>query len=424
MELEAELAAVKALILPGLNHGESLRRYYLDWFPAQEIASWLGGCSGPEEQNAFQRREFSFTLGDGDGAERFLRYLSYDDAAGLKADLVRMTPLRYEIGAVYDACPRDRHRRMSKLEPTERELVFDVDLDVYAPVMALGQSGADPTIAFTEDPLQACAQHWIFIEAAVTVLERTLRDDFGFQHILWVFSGRRGVHAWVCDLRARQLSDEARAAIVEYLQYRAPVTAVGSGVAPSFTSRSSTAALHPSLRKAAEILMPFMDRFLEQRPGIWLDEQALETLLAPCPDPRVRETLARSLRRSRSSDSASVVWRNALHRLEDKPLDATAAYHVVLQLLYPRLDVNVTRQRTHLLKGPFSVHPKTNCICVPFAADRVSSFRPDRDVPQLVPLVTGDADSQQQMQASLAVMQALVAEQRSGGSARRAGDCI
>jgi DNA primase catalytic subunit len=35
---------------------------------------------------------------------------------------------------------------------------------------------------------------------------------------MWVFSGRRGVHCWVSDARARQMSLSARKSIVSYLE--------------------------------------------------------------------------------------------------------------------------------------------------------------------------------------------------------------
>jgi DNA primase catalytic subunit len=47
-------------------------------------------------------------------------------------------------------------------------------------------------------------------------VDASLRDDFGFQHLLWVYSGRRGVHCWVCDTKARRLTNEQRTSVAEF----------------------------------------------------------------------------------------------------------------------------------------------------------------------------------------------------------------
>lgn len=62
-----------------------------------------------------------------------------------------------------------------------------------------------------------CSRCWKFMYLAYLVLKRSLAEDFGFTNILWVFSGRRGIHAWVSDERARFMRNEVRAAVTQYL---------------------------------------------------------------------------------------------------------------------------------------------------------------------------------------------------------------
>ena len=43
-------------------------------------------------------------------------------------------------------------------------------------------------------------------------------ETFGFQHLLWVYSGRRGIHCWISDPAALDLNDDQRRSLVVFLE--------------------------------------------------------------------------------------------------------------------------------------------------------------------------------------------------------------
>ncbi len=67
-------------------------------------------------------------------------------------------------------------------------------------------------------------------------------EDFGFTSIAWVYSGRRGVHCWVCDPKAKMLTLDLRSAVAEYINVERKKQ---QGDAISFLQLPRT--LHPAL---------------------------------------------------------------------------------------------------------------------------------------------------------------------------------
>ncbi|XP_029450708.1 DNA primase small subunit isoform X2 [Rhinatrema bivittatum] len=239
----------------------------------------------------------------------------------------------------------------------EKELVFDIDMTDYDDVRKCCSSA------------DICPKCWTLMTIAIRILDRALKEDFGFEHRLWVYSGRRGVHCWVCDKSARQLSQAARSAVAEYLS-------LVKGGEEVIKKVQLSDPIHPFIRKSLKVVEDYFEEYALVGQDILGSKESWSKVLALLPD-MVRETLQKDFQRGRSSVQR---WEQLKKAVKDHQGDFKRGLHadkeVMLQYCYPRLDLNVSKGVNHLLKSPFSVHPKTGRISVPIDLKKLDQFDP------------------------------------------------
>jgi DNA primase small subunit len=356
-------------------------QFYTRLFPFRSLFHWLNAGLKPSPN--FTNREFALTLSN----DAYLRYQSYPSADLLKKDILKLNPSRFEIGPVYTSNPRDRKtlRKSSAFKPLSKEIVFDIDLTDYDDIRTCCTKA------------NICSKCWPFASMAIKVVDAALREDFGFEHIMWVYSGRRGVHAWISDKAARELDDEKRRALTGYFEVVRGNTQSGKRV-------NVKRPLHPHLARSVEILSPyFRDTVLvDQDP--FASAAGTERLLILL---NFDTTLQAALKKKWTSapERPSVrKWKDIDELASSgvsKNLDTVklkeAKQDILLEYTYPRLDVEVGKKRIHLLKSPFVVHPGTGRVCVPISGD-ASKHDVDEFDPFEVPKVTellGEIDTWQ-----------------------------
>jgi DNA primase small subunit len=278
------------------------------------------------------------------------------------------------------------------LKPEEKELVFDVDLTDYDDVR---------TCCSKADICELC---WKYVVLAVKIVDRILKgkctiavaflsqEDFGFKSLLWVYSGRRGVHCWVSDYRARRLDDEKRRAILNYID-------VVKGGDNQDKKVNLLAVLHPHLEKARSIMKEEFKQILFEDQDILSDPIKSEKLLDILSNTQLKSKILDEWKYMTDSKEK---WDYCLKSVAESQKEAKAKQfenEVLFQHLYPRLDVKVSIQINHLLKSPFCVHPKTGKICCPFRAEECSSFNP-LTVPTVLSLYKEINECPEEKQAS------------------------
>ncbi|XP_006897740.1 PREDICTED: DNA primase small subunit-like [Elephantulus edwardii] len=357
---------------------ELLKIYYRRLFPYPQYYRWLN--YGGVTKNYFQHREFSFTLKD----DIYIRYQSFNNQNEyyilfFHGSLIVMEHLFQEL-------PKSQNKQILpiwqllqklinplNLQPSqyntvklgafqaqEKELVFDIDMTDYDDVRRCCSSA------------DICSKCWTLMTMAMLIIDRALKEDFGFKHRLWVYSGRRGVHCWVCDESVRKLSSAVRSGIVEYLS----LVKGGSEVKKKVHLSEK---VHPFVRRSINIIKKYFEEYALVGQDILENKENWDKILALVPE-TIHDELQQGFQKCHNSLQRweylrKITSKYQSHIKNDK-YGPWTEWEIMLQYCFPRLDINVSKGINHLLKSPFSVHPKTGRISVPIDLHKLEQFDP------------------------------------------------
>ena len=156
---------------------------------------------------------------------------------------------------------------------------------------------------------------------------------------MWVYSGRRGIHCWISDAAALQLTDEQRKGVVGFLE-------VVKGGAQQHKKVDLHRPLHPSLKTNLENLVAPFEKIILNDQDCFRSETGWRALLnlLPLTEERlvnlhqVLETQWRTRPEMSSRDRWSMLAQMGQQTVEDET-DKKKVYalsHVICHLVYLR----------------------------------------------------------------------------------------
>ena len=350
--------------MPHVASEVDVARYYQSRFPAKELAELFKHGSGVREwavENPYR--------------ETYVRYLSAATGAELHALLKRYGPGKLHCGPRYNVDFSDRRQSRREMVAVESELRFDVDLSDYG---------------FNADAEEDCARAWPLIVLALECIGIVLEEHFGFEHIIYTHSGRRGGHVWVMDAAARELTNEERAAIVSWCT---PHGQTMEGGRRYFQWAED----HPNFRQLCRMTEQcFLLHCLpaQDEGGIGMlddpdDRAQFVSMIVPEQD-RLHREWTDVVRVHASGAEAYLYLKHTIQRLGPRRAALLARLRdAILSRVWMKLDENVSKTRNHLLKVFFSVHPKTGRVSLPIPKSSLKTFDP-RSLPTVGALYDED----------------------------------
>ncbi|MFX0185461.1 MAG: DNA primase catalytic subunit PriS [Candidatus Hodarchaeota archaeon] len=313
----------------------ALRDYYSTYFNLDLLAKVI-------DFSDFSVREFGFVSLTG----KFFRNISFKDPRALQDFLIDRTPIHAYIGAFFNE-PPSRETPIHTLEWKGHELVFDIDLDEYDAVRkyVCECQGAD----------QVCIRCWQLISLAIFIIDETLRLDFGLENIIWLFSGRRGIHGWVTDKIGFTLDQEQRKSIIDYLSILH-----GEDEAARIQDRSK---LPDDFRRRTERRV--FKYFLQNIRRKDLIELGFSS------------TTATNLMKQLKLQNGQID--ENLAKSFNLRLAKINKYDEILRRWVPRIDHKVTIDLRRLIRLPHSIHGKTGRVARIIEPDEIFEFNPENE---------------------------------------------
>ncbi len=305
------------------NFSDDLKRYYSKSFDINLLLKLI-------DSNKFKFREFGFEIED----KGFTRNRSFEQPNYLVEYLSSFTVTGAYIGAEYDEPVHTKvlNRPGLSIHQTNwvgRELIFDLDGNEYDPVRDCECKGKK----------SVCPACWPLLQDAAAIIDETLKDDFGFKNIHWLFSGGRGYHCWILDPDAFIMDTEQRTALINYMLLIHD---------PLGEQRVE------SLKNSAEQLKSRIFRLLGQN---FLFSTPNEVFF----EMGIKKQALKTLREK----YASITHPNLVDIVPRKINFDDTFLPTLIKYRYPRIDHKVTIDIKRLIRLPGSVHSRTKLLCYP-----------------------------------------------------------
>ncbi|OLS29457.1 MAG: DNA primase small subunit PriS [Candidatus Heimdallarchaeota archaeon LC_2] len=181
--------------------GKDVMEYYRNFFDVNDILRVISIDTFPTREFGFERLDTGFT-----------RNKSFVEPSHVREYLSTFPVGGAYIGSLYQdrLLPSDKNNKAVTIHNTPwvgRELIFDFDMDEYDLIRTCECTGR-----------KVCIDCWMLMQKASEIIDDTLREDFGYKKLEWVYTGGRGYHCWVLDKKAFDLDQDQRAAIIGHMQ--------------------------------------------------------------------------------------------------------------------------------------------------------------------------------------------------------------